>query len=354
MRPLCALVDLAAIRHNHAVARRCAPGSKVFAVVRANAYGHGVREVVTALHADADGFAVATLEEAAEVRAMHGQARILVLQGCFTGEALPMAAHLSLDLLLHSREQVQALLGATLSQPLRVWLALGSEPCQPGFAPWALREVAASLHGAPQVAEVNLLGQLACAEAPVDAVIARQMACVAELLDLPFSQRSLAASAATLSLPAAHMDWVRPGSMLYGASPFTDRDAAQLGLQPALSLNARLMAVRDLATDGCVGRDAAPSRIGVVSCGYADGYPGQAPGGTPLLVRGRRVPLVGRVAMDMLCVDLGALPDARVGDEVQLWGALLPVDEVARAVGCRSAALLAGISARVPRRYVGG
>ena len=162
--------------------------------------------------------------------------------------------------------------------------------------------------------------------------------------------------AAVLMIPAAHMDWLRPGIMLYGASPFADLSAAELGLKPAMTLSAQLIAVREVAVGESVGYGAGwvaerPSRIGTVSCGYADGYPRHAPSGTPLCVGGRRAPLAGRVSMDMLSVDLTDLPEATVGDAVELWGANLPVDEVAAAAGTIGYELLTKVTARVPRRY---
>jgi alanine racemase len=176
------------------------------------------------------------------------------------------------------------------------------------------------------------------------------------VLDLDFDQRSLANSAAVLTIPAAHMDWIRPGIMLYGATPFADIGAAELGLRPAMSLEAQLIAVREVPVGESVGYGASwvaqrPSRIGTVSCGYADGYPRHAPSGAPVLVAGRRVPLAGRVSMDMLAVDLTDLPHAEVGEPVELWGANLPVDEVASHAGTIGYELLTKVTARVPRRY---
>jgi len=356
MRPLLATIDLSAIRHNLAVARRCAPGRQVFAVVKANAYGHGVREVVTALHDEADGFAVASLEEAAEVRALHGTARILLLQGCFEAEEYAFAAQLQLDVLLHDDGQAEQLLAHPLNRPLAVWLKLDSGMHRLGFSEAQLRAWHGRLQGAPQVAELNLLSHFACADERGHELTEQQLGDFLAVLDLDFAQRSLANSAAVLTIPAAHMDWLRPGIMLYGASPCVELSAAELGLQAAMSLDARLLAVREVAAGETVGYGASwvaerVSRIGTVSCGYADGYPRNAPSGTPVLVRGQRVPLVGRVSMDMLCVDLSDLPAARVGDAVQLWGAQLPVDEVAQAAGTIGYELLSKVTARVPRRY---
>ncbi|MFI8607026.1 alanine racemase [Pseudomonas sp. NPDC077649] len=358
MRPLAAIVDLAAIVHNYRLAKRCAPGRQAFAVVKANAYGHGVREVVTALHEVADGFAVASLEEAAEVRAMHGEARILLLEGCFEASEYPIAAQLGLDLVVQNAAQAGALLASEPSWPLNVWLKLDSGMHRLGFAAAELRGWHGRLRAAPQVAELNLLSHFACADERGHPFTELQVERFLELLDLDFEQRSLANSAAVLTIPAAHMDWLRPGIMLYGASPFAELGAAELGLQPAMTLAARVIAVREVAVGESVGYGATwvaerPSRIATVSCGYADGYPRHAPSGTPLLVEGRRAALAGRVSMDMLTVDITDLPEAGIDSPVELWGANLPVDEVAAACGTIGYELLTKVTARVPRRYIG-
>ena len=356
MRPLVATVDLSAIAHNYALAKRCAPGRQAFAVVKANAYGHGVREVVTVLHDVADGFAVASLEEAAEVRALQGEARILLLEGCFEADEYAFAAQLGLDVVLHSDQQAQQLLAANLARPLNLWLKLDSGMHRLGFSAAAVRDWHGRLLGAAQVAELNLLSHFACADERGSETTELQLALFLDLLDLDFAQRSLANSAAILTIPAAHMDWLRPGIMLYGATPFADLSAAQLGLRAAMSLTAQLTACREIAAGEAVGygntwRAERVSRIGTVSCGYADGYPRHAPAGTPVVILGQRVPVVGRVSMDMLMVDLTDLPQAVQGDAVELWGARLPVDEVAQAAGTIGYELLSKVTARVPRRY---
>lgn len=357
MRPLVATIDLAAIVHNYQVAKRCAPGREAFAVVKANAYGHGVREVVSALHDEADGFAVASLEEAAEVRAMHGQARILLLEGCFAANELPMAAQLGLDLVVQGREQVEALLATDLALPLNIWLKLDSGMHRLGLSGEAIRQLFPRLRAAAQVAELNLISHFACADERGHSLTELQLEGFLDLLDLDFNQRSLANSAALLLIPAAHMDWLRPGIMLYGASPFADLSAAELGLKAAMTLRAQVIAVREVAAGESVGYGASwhaerASRIATVSCGYADGYPRHAPSGTPVVVAGQCVPLVGRVSMDMLTVDITDLPEVCVGDAVELWGAALPVDEVARSAGTIGYELLTKVTARVPRRYL--
>ncbi|MGE8360902.1 alanine racemase [Pseudomonas sp.] len=359
MRPLVATIDLTAIRDNYALAKRCAPGRQAFAVVKANAYGHGVREVVTALHDEADGFAVASLEEAAAVRALHAEARILLLEGCFEAAEYPLAAQMKLDVVVQGEQQAQQLVSAALAQPLNVWLKFDSGMHRLGFEAPALRDWHARLAGAQQVAELNLISHFACADEQGHSLTEAQLEGFLDLLDLDFDQRTLANSAAILMIPAAHMDWVRPGIMLYGASPFADRSAADLGLKPVMRLNAALIAIRDVAAGESVGYGATwvaerDARIGTVSCGYADGYPRHAPSGTPVVINGQRVPLVGRVSMDMLAVDLTNLPDARVGDAVELWGEQLPVDEVAQAAGTIGYELLTQVTARVPRRYYNG
>lgn len=230
MRPLVATIDLSAIRHNYARARACAPGRQVFAVVKANAYGHGAREVVSALP-EADGFVVACLEEAGEVRGLHGRARVLLLQGCFEAKEYLMAAQLGLDVVVQSREQAEALLASNLVRPLNVWLKLDSGMHRLGFAADELRAWHARLAGAEQVAELNLLSHFACADLPGHPLNQIQLDCYRGLDDLAFANRSLANSAAILTRPEAHLDWLRPGIMLYGASPFAERPAAEFDLR---------------------------------------------------------------------------------------------------------------------------
>lgn len=356
MRPLVATVDLAAIRHNYSLAKRCAPGREAFAVVKANAYGHGAREVVAALAELADGYAVACLEEALQVREVNADAPLLLLQGCFAADEYPLAARHGLDIVVQDGIQLGLLLAAQLERPLNVWLKFDSGMHRLGFTAEALREAFAILQRAPQVASLNLISHFACADLRGHPLTEDQVERYLALLDLPFERRSLANSAAVLTIPAAHMDWLRPGIMLYGATPFADLSAAELGLRPAMTLTGQLIAVREVAAGESIGYGASwvaqrPSRIGTVSCGYADGYPRQAPAGTPVLVAGQRVPLAGRVSMDMLMVDLTDLPSAQPGDAVELWGAALPVDEVATACGTIGYELLSKVTARVPRHY---
>lgn len=355
MRPLLASIDLSAIRHNYQLARQLGGERKVFAVVKANAYGHGAREVVSALP-EAEGFAVAFLGEAGEVRGLHMLARILVLQGCFDVSEFRMAAQMELDVVVQGPEQAEALLAAHLVKPLRIWMKLDSGMHRLGFDPASLRAWYQRLKDSKQVSEINLMSHFACADDPQHPLHVMQQAAFDSLLDLPFAHRSLANSAAILASPQSHHDWLRPGIMLYGASPFADRSAAELGLQPAMTLSGSLTSVREVPAGDSVGygaswRAGTATRIGTISCGYADGYPRCAPAGTPVLVGGRRVPLVGRVSMDMLTVDLSNAPEAMVGTPVELWGKQLAVDEVATHCNTIGYELLSHVAARVRRHH---
>ncbi|KRW74197.1 alanine racemase [Stutzerimonas nitrititolerans] len=358
MRPLIATIDLTAIRHNYALAKRCAPGRRAFAVVKADAYGHGSAAVAAALREEADGFAVCSVEEARVVREQAPKARLLLLEGCFDAEDYAAAMELGLDVSVQGAEQAQRLLDCAPARALNVWLKLDSGMHRLGFEPAELQRWAERLRGAPQVAEVNLMSHFACADEHLHALTDHQLERCHGMQGFAFDQRSFANSAAVLTLAPAHMDWLRPGIMLYGASPFAERSAAELGLRPAMTLTAEVIALHDVPAGDSVGYGATwvaqrPSRIGTVSCGYADGYPRHAPSGTPVVVRGQRVPLAGRVSMDMLAIDLTDLPEAAIGDAVELWGAQLPVDEVARASGTIGYELLTKVTQRVPRRYLG-
>ncbi|AHL76863.1 alanine racemase [Stutzerimonas stutzeri] len=359
MRPLIASIDLSALRHNYSLAKRCAPGRRAFAVVKANAYGHGASAAVECLSDIADGFAVASLEEAEQVRAVAAGARLLLLEGCFEPDEYVRAAELGLDVAVQGEAQAIALLESSIIQPMNVWMKLDSGMHRLGFSAAALREWHARLNDAPQVAELNLMSHFACADERGHPLNEAQLEQFVGLLDLDFAHRSFANSAAVLTLSAAHMDWLRPGIMLYGASPFAELSAAALGLKPVMTLTAAIIAVRDVAAGESVGYGAGwvaqrSSRIATVSCGYADGYPRTAPPGTCVVIQGRRVPLAGRVSMDMLAVDITDLPQAALGDEVELWGAQVPVDELAQACGTIGYELLTKVTQRVPRRYIGG
>ncbi len=350
MRPIRARIDSAALRHNLDAARRRAPRSRICAVVKANAYGHGLARAARALAA-AEGLALIELEAALELRRAGERRPIMLLQGFFSPEELePIAAH-GLTTVVHDTEQLAMLEKARLPKRIAVVAKLNTGMNRLGFPAENVRSVLDRLRNCPSAGAVALMTHFADADGKrgVRWQLERFEAATAGV-DLP---RSLANSAALLRYPESHKDWVRPGIMLYGCSPFPDESAEALGLKPAMTLASGLIAVRDLRLGDSVGYGgtytaSGPMRIGVVACGYADGYPRHAPTGTPILVCGRRTRTLGRVAMDMLFADLTGIPEAAVGSPVTLWGEGLSADEVAASAGTVSYELLCALAPRVP------
>ncbi|MEZ5542760.1 MAG: alanine racemase [Pseudomonadota bacterium] len=354
-RPAYAHIDCGALQHNLARVRQAAPSSRVIAVIKANAYGHGLVRTAQAL-AGADAFGVVGLEEAIALREAGLEQRIVLLEGLFTAADLALVCGYRLDLVVHSEYQLALLEQGRLTRPVDVWLKLDTGMHRLGFAPARLDAVLARLHAAPHIGTVRYMTHFARADEPEADYTATQIATFAAALGDRDGERTLANSAAVLAWPGAHADWVRPGIMLYGASPLQGQSAAALGLKPAMTLRSALIAITDCRRGDAVGYGGdwmcpADMRIGVAAIGYGDGYPRHAPAGTPVLVKGRHAALAGRVSMDMICIDLGGQPDAVIGDDVILWGDGLPVDDVAHAAGTISYELLSGISRRVKYRY---
>ena len=348
-RPIQARIDLAALTHNLGVVRRHAPGSRVMAVIKANAYGHGMLRAAVALK-EADGFAVLRVEEGIALREAGYVQTILLLEGFFTQDELPLLARYRLASVIHSAEQLDMLARASLPSKLDVFLKLNTGMNRLGFTPETFSDALKRLQACAAVGEIALATHFATAdEEPGVAAQLERFNRATAGISLP---RSLANSAAILRHPETHSDWVRPGITLYGASPFADVSAQELGLKPAMTLESRIIAVQDLRAGESVGYGALfraehSTRIGIVACGYADGYPRHAPTGTPLLVAGNRTRTLGRVSMDMLFADLSGIPAAGVGSPVILWGDGLPVDEVARAAGTLAYELLSALAQRV-------
>jgi len=350
LRPLVARIDTAALAHNLGVARRHAGGARILAVIKANGYGHGLARVAHALRA-ADGFAVLTLDEAAALRAQGYTHPIVLLEGWFHIDELPEIARLRLRPVIHREDQVDALLRARLDNRIDLLLKLDTGMHRLGLPPQRLAAVLERLRGAAQVGGITLMTHFACADEP-QVGVADQLARFRDAtrgLDLPVT---LANSAALLRYPETVGDWVRPGILLYGASPFADQTGEALGLLPVMTLQSALIAVQTVRKGEGVGYGAAfvaprDMRIGVAACGYADGYPRHAGTGTPILVAGRLTRTLGRVSMDMLAVDLSEAPGAHVGSPVTLWGQGLPVERVAAAAGTIAYELLTGVAARV-------
>lgn len=358
-RPILATIHLEALRHNLARLRRAAPDARIWSVVKANAYGHGIERVFDALRA-ADGFALLDLQEAQRVRDLGWRGPILLLEGVFEPRDLELCSRLDLWHTVHCDEQVDWLAAHKTNKPHRVFLKMNSGMNRLGFAPDRYRTAWTRLNALPQVDEISLMTHFSDADGPRG--IAHQVqAFLAATADLP-GERSLSNSAATLRHMGAaglRSDWVRPGIAMYGSAPdFPEHDIAHWGLQPAMTLASRLLAVQDLVPGDTVGYGSsftadAPVRIGVVACGYADGYPRHCSTGTPVLVDGVRTRLVGRVSMDMLAVDLTPVPRAGFGSEVTLWGrasngAVLAIDEVAQAGGTLGYELMCAVAPRVP------
>ena len=353
-RPIHASIELSALRHNLGVARRHAPRSKIWAVVKANAYGHGLARVAQALAA-ADGYALLDLNEAVRLREAGIAKPILLLEGVFQPADLAIVDRYGLTIVVHDVEQIMMLERARLSSQIAVCLKLNTGLNRLGFAGVAVRAAYSRLQAGGKTGTISLMSHFADADGA--AGVAGQLALFSEWTAGLQGEVTLANSAAVLRYPESHADWVRPGIMLYGCSPFADLSAQELGLQPVMSLTSEIVAIQELRPGDRVGyggtfEAARPMRVGVVACGYADGYPRHAPGlherSTPILVAGVRTTTVGRVSMDLLCADLSAIPEARVGTPVTLWGEGVSADEVAASAGTVSYELLCALAARVP------
>ena len=350
-RPIRATLSLSALRHNYALAKRVAGRSKVLAVVKANAYGHGVERVTRALGPQCDGFGILELESAVEIRNRGFRQPILLLEGFFETSEIALVARAQLATVVHSEDQLRMLETARPAQSLDVFFKINTGMNRLGFPVAKARSALERLQASGTAKSITLMTHFATAEAAGGVKEAmRRFDAATQGISLP---RSLANSAAIFADPATHADTARLGIALYGATPFPDRSAQALGLRPVMTLESRLIAVQDLVPGDCIGyggafRCEAPMRIGVVACGYADGYPRHAPSGTPILVGGVLTRTVGRVSMDMITVDLTPAPEATLGSPVVLWGEGLPVDDVARAAGTVGYELLCALAPRVP------
>lgn len=349
MRPLTATIDTAALAHNLGVVRAHAGGARVLAVVKANAYGHGLERAARAL-ADADGLGLIEIEYAARLREAGYTKRLVLLEGLFETGELETAARCNLSIVVHGEAQLRMLDATPAGACFDVLLKVNTGMNRLGFAPAQAVAALAQLRAHRAVREVTWMTHFAAADEARG--VDWQFAAFSALADTAAMPATLANSAAILRYPQTHVDWVRPGIMLYGCSPFAETSAAQLGLRPVMTLASRILAVQDIKAGDSVGYGSAfvadgPMRIGVVACGYADGYPRHAPTGTPLLVEGRRTRTIGRVAMDLICCDLTAMPETGVGAGVVLWGEGMPADEVAASAGTVSYELLCALAPRV-------
>jgi alanine racemase len=350
-------MDSSALAANLSAARQCSGGAKVMAVIKANAYGHGIVATAGALR-DADAFGVARMEEAAAIRDARIEGRIVLLEGVFHSEQVPAAAAMGVELVVHSPEQIEILEQCGRGHGFRVWLKIDTGMNRLGFPPESAQEVARRLLGCPSVrGPLHLMTHLAKADEMADVMTERQIESFDAAIDGVEGERSIANSAGLLGWPASHRDWVRPGIMLYGISPFEESSGSDLGLRPAMTLSSELIAVHSVAAGSSVGYGGtwtAPSdtRVGVAAIGYGDGYTRHLGNGTPVLVNGRTASVVGRISMDLVTIDLQDAPDARVGDEVILWGRGLPVERLAIAAGTIPYELVCGVTQRVAMTVV--
>ena len=354
MRPARALIDLSALRHNYRLAKSLG-GCRALAVVKANAYGHGALECAAALDSEADGFAVSAIEEALELREAGHRQPIVLLEGWFEASELELICRYDLWPVVHHHGQLQDLQQASLSQPLHLWLKLDSGMHRTGFSAAEYPNVWRQLQASSKVASLTSITHFARADEPDTGRTEQQLDAFRQATAGLEGAASLCNSAGVLAWPQAHGDWIRPGIMLYGASPFGFPQDHASRLQPVMQLDSRVIAVHQVPASEPIGYGSRfitsrPSRIGLVAMGYADGYPRHAPDGTPVLVDGQRTTLVGRVSMDMLTVDLTDLPATGLGSHVRLWGKGLDAGEVASCAGTISYQLFCNLN-RVPRYY---
>jgi alanine racemase len=352
-RPIQANLDLSALESNLRVARR-ATSARIMSVIKADGYGHGLMRAAEALAAT-DGYALLDIRDAVRLREAGYRQTILLLEGWFSADELPVIAEYGLTCVIHSPWQI-AMLDAypgpakSGKGALDIWLKVNSGMNRLGFVPQQVAQTMDQLRRHRAVHDITLMTHFANADESRG--IAEPLALFNDLAASYRVARSLANSATLLRYPEAHGDWVRPGIMLYGASPFAEVSAQELGLKPVMTLNSRIIATQELRAGDEVGYGAQfraehNMRIGIVACGYADGYPRHALSGTPILVDGQRTRTLGRVSMDMLCVDLSTLPQADAGSRVVLWGEGMPIDEVARAAGTISYELMCARTERV-------
>ncbi|RUO20032.1 alanine racemase [Aliidiomarina iranensis] len=359
MRPAWATINLQALRHNISVIRERAGGRRILGILKANAYGHGLIRIAQVL-AGIDAIGVARVDEALQLRNAGISGPIVLLEGFFSPEQIPVLAASGIQPVIHNVHQLTQLEQAkNLSDPLQVWLKIDTGMHRLGVEPEEVESCYKRLVAMPHVTGLPILmSHLACADEPKHEQNRKQLATFAEVTaEHPKENTSIANSAALLAAVGPEYDWVRPGLSLYGVSPFSGKTGRDHHLQAVMNLQASVISIRRIKAGEPVGYGAswAPGKdtyIGIVAIGYGDGYPRHAPEGTPVWVRGKCYPMVGRVAMDMITIDLGAELTINLGDTAQLWGTELPVEEVAAAVGTIPYELLCNVARRVQLDYL--
>jgi alanine racemase len=356
-RPLRAVIHTQSLQHNLERVREFATTSKVMAVIKADGYGHGIATVASALK-NADALAVASIDEALQIKeAVPDSPPICLLEGVFRVDELNEAFASGFALVLHNEEQVRYLESSRTENPVSVWLKIDTGMNRLGIDPLSFEDLYRRLQACDAVSSIGLMTHFACADDAQSSMTRTQLEKFSLAIGSISNERSAANSAGIVQWPEGHFDWVRPGIMLYGSSPVLGKSASELGLKPVMSLESELVALHKVKKGESVGYGATwiaerDTTIGVVACGYGDGYPRHARTGTPVLVNNQRQPVVGRVSMDMITVDLGDQPRAKIGDPVVLWGEGLSVDEIAEDSETISYELLCQVTRRVAREIV--
>jgi alanine racemase len=353
-RPVLACIDLAALQHNLNQVKKLAPESRVMAIAKANAYGHGLLLCSQVLE-QADAIGLLDLSEAISLRKAGISQPICLLEGFFSADEIPQIINNNLEPVIHSPWQLDALEKINDEADLSVWLKVDTGMNRLGFSAAEFKDILARLSAMKCIGSISVMSHLANADEPESLNSTRQIQAFLEIKEAISLTRSLANSAAIFALPECHLDWVRPGIMLYGSSPFADSSSESLNLRPVMSLKSEIISIKNIKEGDAVGYGGSwicpqDMKIGVVACGYGDGYPRHAATGTPVMVAGKLTKLVGRVSMDMITVDLRGVDDAEAGSPVELWGREVSVDTVAKMSGTIAYQLLCGVTARVKRQ----
>jgi alanine racemase len=354
-----ALINLEAIRQNVKKVREHAPNAKIMAVIKANGYGHGLILMAQVLN-DVDGLAIARISEGVFLRKSGVESKLLILSGFFSERQLNDIVEYSLDVVVHSVQQVEILKKYLGQTKISIWLKLNTGMNRLGLSPSEFSKAYQQLIALPNInSSISLMTHLSSADDMKSSMTQQQIALFNKTVNNISGEKSIANSAGIIGWPNSVTNWVRPGLMLYGVSPFLNSYGEDFGLNPVMSLHSKIIAVKNIAAGESVGYSGAwvskkQTRLGVVGIGYGDGYPRHAKIGTPVLVNNKRVPLVGRVSMDMITVDLSSQKNAKPGDPVTLWGDGLAVEEIAKYADTISYTLLCGITQRIKVSYVTG
>ncbi len=355
-RPTVLQFDAAALSHNIKRVKFFAPNKKIIAMVKANAYGCDVRRVVPLISADVEAFGVTCTEEAITIRKLNQDCRCILFHGIYHPSELDIVSNLNLECVIHQPTQLKWISTHQSTKPLKIWIKVNTGMNRLGFNVKDIDEVISTISNCPWInKEIGFITHLACADEPLHPANQQQIDLFRTITaKYPTCHTSIANSAAIMGLPQSHADFIRPGIMLYGISPFGHQSAADLGLKPVMKLISKITAIHDYPAQTSVGygkiwSSDQPCRIGIVPIGYGDGYPRHLQTNTYVWIKGHKVPIVGRVSMDILTVDLTKYPDIQLEDDVELWGPNIPIEEIARASGTIAYELICQMTQRLTR-----